>query len=43
MTRLDFAKLMWRHRPPHAVPLLIMMLLCMALLLTVTVQAFADR
>jgi len=21
MKRLDFAKLMWRHRPPHAVPL----------------------
>jgi hypothetical protein len=34
-------KYMWQYRPPHAVPLLIMMLLCMALLLTVTVQAFA--
>jgi hypothetical protein len=41
VTRIEFAKLMWRHRPPHAVQLLIIMLLCMALLLTVTVQAFA--
>jgi hypothetical protein len=43
MTRLEFAKLMWRHRPPHAVQLLIIMVLCMALLLTVTVQAFAEE
>src|SRR6187397_1352242 len=42
MTRLAFAKLMWKHRPPHAVQLFIIMVLCMALLLTVTVQAFAD-
>lgn len=41
MKRLEFAKLMWRHRPPHAVQLLIIMVLCMALLLTVTVQAFS--
>ena len=41
MTRLAFAKLMWKHRPPHAVQLFIIMVLCMALLLTVTVQAFA--
>jgi len=34
-------KYLWQHRAPHAVQLMIMMLLCMALLLTVTVQAFA--
>jgi len=41
MKRLEFVKRTWLHRPPHAVPLLVMMLLCMALLLLVTVQAFA--
>ena len=30
-----------QHRSPHTVQLLIIMLLCMALLLTVTVKAFA--
>jgi hypothetical protein len=34
---------MWRHRPPHAVQLMLVMLLCMALLLTVTVKAFAQE
>jgi hypothetical protein len=41
MKRLEFAKLMWRHRPPHAVQMLIIMLLCMVLLLSVTFKAFA--